>query len=315
MIHPALAPFAGDGPAFDTPVEQLRATSDRTGRDTAGEPPAGIVERDHRVASGGVEIPVREYRATRSETVASAPTPEAAPDAVPAVVYFHGGGWVTGSIEGFAAIARNLARFSGGAAFSVDYRLAPEHPFPAPLADCVAAARWVQDRAAELGVDPERIVLAGDSAGAHLALSVALALRDAGRDAAGVAAFYPCLDPACSTPSWESMGTGHFLTRERMRWYWQALLGRAAARPTPGMTPWLAEDFSGLPPTWIMVAEHDPLRDEGEAFAHDLRDADVEVGFERRAGMLHGFLRWRTLVPDDADGAVRSACEWLLGAP
>jgi acetyl esterase len=235
-------------------------------------------------------------------------------------VYFHGGGWATGSAAGFAAVARNLARFSGGLAIAVDYRLAPEHRFPGPIDDCLAATRWAFAQAEALGIDPRRVLLAGDSAGAHLALSVALALRDARRadaaapEPAGVAAFYPCLDPSCDTPSWDALGRGRFLTRERMRWFWEAFLGpKLAARPDARATPWLAEDLAGLPPTWISVAEHDPLRDEGQAFAHDLAEAGVDQQVDFVPGMLHGYLRWRTLVPRQADETVRRACDWLLG--
>ena len=195
---------------------------------------------------------------------------------------------------------------------SVDYRRAPEHRLGMLASDCLASVRWVREQAGALGIDAGAVVLAGDSAGAHLALTAALAMRDAGEPASrAVLAFYPCLDPSCETPSWDELGRGHYLTRERMRWYWRALLGAQAERPPASASPWLAADLSGLPPTWIMTAEFDPLRDEGEAFAHDLREAGVEVGFERRAGMLHGFLRWRTLVRDDADGAVEAACRWL----
>lgn len=309
MIDPALSAFAGDGPPMDTPLARLRATSDRTGLEMAGEPPPGMTERDAAVPAAGGEVRARIFRA------ADAPA-----EGAPVAVYFHGGGWATGSVDGFAAIARNLARFTRGVAVAIDYRLSPEHAFPGPVDDCLAGARWAHAQAAALGVDPQRLLLAGDSAGAHLALSVALALRDAlitdpaGPRPAGIAAFYPCLDPTCDTPSWDELGQGHFLTRERMRWYWQALLGpKRLARPDGRATPWLAEDLAGLPPTWIATAEYDPLRDEGEAFAHDLRDAGVEVGQQRRPGMLHGFLRWRSLVGADADDTVRDACDWLLG--
>lgn len=299
MIEPALRALAGDGAPLDTDLAKLRADSDRLGRDTAGEPIAGLNERDARIeVQHGAEIGLRILRAT--DAAAAAPT----------VVYFHGGGWATGSVDGYATIARNLARFSGGTVVAVDYRLAPEHRFPGPLDDCVAAARWVQDHAGDLALDASRIVLAGDSAGAHLALLAALALRDAGQSCAAVLAFYPCLDPACATPSWEDLGRGHYLTRERMRWYWRALLGAAADRPSPAMTPWLRDDLADLPPVWIMVAEHDPLRDEGQALAHDLRASGVPVGYELQPGMLHGFLRWRALVPH-ADDAVQHACDWL----
>lgn len=303
-LHPALGVLAHDGAPLDTPLAALRETSDRTGRETAGPPPPGVDERDVRIEVGGHAVGARLYRAQPADGRAAS-----------AIVYLHGGGWATGSPDGFAAIARNLARFSGGLVVSVDYRLAPEHRWPAQLDDALAAVRWMREQAAALGVDASRVALAGDSAGAHLALSAALALRDTHDSGTappcGVLAFYPCLDPSCDTPSWESLGTGHFLTRTRMLWFWQALLGPGAGRPTPSMSPWLAEDLSGLPPIRIMTAEHDPLRDEGEAFAHDLREAGVTVEFERREAMLHGFLRWRTLVGEQADDAIRAGCDWL----
>ena len=299
-LHPALRALANDGAPLDTPLAELRAASERTGHETAGEPPAGIDERAVRVPVGGAEIDSHVYRPAA-----------AAAQGAPAIVYFHGGGWATGSPAGFAAIARNLARYAGAVVVSVDYRLAPEHRLATIAADCLGAVRWVREQAGALGIEAASIVLAGDSAGAHLALATALALRDAGEPVRAVLAFYPCLDPLCETPSWDDLGCGHYLTRERMRWYWGALLGAQADRPGPTASPWLAPDLSGLAPVWIMTAEFDPLRDEGEAFAHDLREAGVEVGAQRHAGMLHGFLRWRTLVPEAADGAVEAACRWL----
>ena len=312
MIDPALSGFVGDGSPLETPLAQLRAASDRTGLEMAGDAPIGMTEQDHALPVDGSVIRARVFRAV-----------DAPARGAPAVVYFHGGGWATGSVDGFAAIARNLARSMRGVAVAIDYRLAPEHAFPGPVQDCMAGTRWAFSQSEALGIDPRRIHLAGDSAGAHLALSVAFALRDernaepqaraAVPNPAGIAAFYPCLDPGCDTPSWDELGRGHFLTHERMRWYWRALLGeKRLARPDAQATPWLADDLSGLPPTWIATAEHDPLRDEGEAFAHDLREAGVEVAQQRCPGMLHGFLRWRSLVPQAADDAVRNACDWLL---
>lgn len=308
-LHPALQSLAGPGLPLDLPLDALRAAVLETGLRTAGEPPAGVQEETLQIPLRGAQLDAWVYRAAAA----------GAAGGVPLVAYFHGGGWATGSPEGFAAIARNLAVATGGVVVSVDYRLAPEHRFPVPVNDCLGATRWLQENAQALGAraaegeEAPAFLLAGDSAGAHLALSVALVLRDAGRDADGVVAFYPCLDPSCATPSWQRLGEGHYLTRERMRWYWHALLGDALDRPTASMTPWANPDLAGLPPVFVAVAGLDPLRDEGLAFARDLDEAGVEVRTLDVPGMLHGFLRWRTLVGAQADDTVRAACDWVLG--
>ena len=235
-----------------------------------------------------------------------------APAAVlPVVVFFHGGGWVMGSIETHDGYCRQLACKSGWAVASVDYRLAPEHKFPAGLEDAFAATRWVADHAAEIGVDQRRIAVAGDSAGGNLAAAVALLARDrGGPPLAFQLLMYPVLDHRFDTPSYMENASGYHLTRAAMIWSWQHYLNRPRDGDLPYASPLRGGNLSGLPAALVMTAEYDPLRDEGEAYARRLRAAGVPVTLKRYDGLIHGFAR-RTNVLDRARDALQDVADAL----
>jgi acetyl esterase len=230
--------------------------------------------------------------------------------ALPALVYFHGGGWVWGSVDTHDTAARSLAAGGEVAAVSVDYALSPEARFPQALEECAAVVRHVARDGAAWGLDPRRIVLAGDSAGGNLALATALLLRDTGGPAlAGILVSYPVCDSNCDTPSYQEFAAGHVLTREKMAFYWSAYVPHEADRLHPLAAP-LRADLTGLPPVLILLAELDVLRSEGEALAAKLREAAVPVEVEIYPGMLHGFIRAAGGVQKARD-AVRQAGAWL----
>jgi acetyl esterase len=203
----------------------------------------------------------------------------------------HGGGWAIGSVETHDEFCRALTHGSGATILSVEYRLAPEHPFPAALDDCDTAWYWLRSAADDLDLDFERVALAGDSAGGALAAGLALRLRDRREPPARLQALmYPCLDPALERGSASEFADGFRLTRSNMRWFWRAYLD--GAEPTAQAAPALADDLSGLPPALVVTASHDVLRDEGEAYAARLEAAGVPTELVRVEGTLHGFLRF-----------------------
>jgi acetyl esterase len=227
-----------------------------------------------------------------------------------ALVYFHGGGWVLGDLDTHHALAHALAARGGCLVASVDYRLAPEHPFPAAVEDACTATAWLVQNAQRLGVDRRRIAVGGDSAGGNLATVVARRARDDGGPALALQVLvYPVTDCDFETGSYRENATGYLLTREAMVWFWNHYLGAPGTTDHPDAAPLRAGDLSRLPPALILTAEYDPLRDEGEAYAERLRAAGVPVTLRRYPGMVHGFLRMTAAV----DGA-RSALEEIATA-
>jgi acetyl esterase len=216
-------------------------------------------------------VPVRRYR------------PRGAPDGA-VTVYLHGGGWVIGSVETHDAVAARLAVLSGCTLVSVDYRLAPEHPFPAALDDAYAVV-------AELAIDHPRLAVAGDSAGGNLATAACLLATDRrGPAIAFQALIYPVVDLSRSQASYAENGEGYFLTLDAIRWFTDHYVPDEADRKDWRCAPLLAESLADLPPALVITAEYDPLRDEGEAYAERLREAGVPVTATRYDGMIHGFL-------------------------
>jgi acetyl esterase len=230
---------------------------------------------------------------------------------LPVVVYFHGGGWVIGSIETHDAPCRELANRSGAIVVSVEYRMAPEHPFPAAPEDCYAATAWVADHAAEFGGDPARLAVAGDSAGGNLAAVVALMTRERnGPPLRFQLLIYPAVDARMGYASIDENSTGYFLTKADMHWFY----GHYGADPSDWRaSPLLAPDHSGLPPALVLTAEYDPLRDEGEAYARKLQEAGVPVTLRRYDGQIHGFTIMTAAV-DRACEAVNQAAADLRQA-
>ena len=243
-----------------------------------GEPEAVPEVEDLRIHGPDGAIPIRIY------------SPEGLKPA-PALVYFHGGGWVVCDLDTHDCICRAIARRSGAVVVSVDYRLAPEHRFPAAVIDCYAATNWVAENAERLGIDPRRIVVGGDSAGGNLAAVVALESRDeAGPHIALQVLVYPVTDlSSLDTPSYREFAEGYGLTASEMEWFREQYLARPEDARSVHASPLLAPDLHGLPPALVITAECDPLRDEGEAYAKRLEAAGVPVRYTRYAGMIHPF--------------------------
>lgn len=215
-----------------------------------------------------------------------------------ALVWFHGGGWVIGSVDTHDALCRDLAAVTGAAVFSVDYRLAPEHPFPAAADDALDATSAIIAEAGPLGVHAGRVAVGGDSAGGQLATVVARRLRDLGGPMpAAQVLVYPVTDLAGAPgehPSRQENGTGYLLTDATMDYFADCYVPDRVLRVDPDLSPLRAPDLSGLPPTLVITSEYDPLRDEGEAYAAAMRGAGVDVVAERHDGTIHLFIQLRT---------------------
>ena len=268
--------------------------------------PVGKVEDRTIPGPDGNEVPVRIYWPEGAGGTAG--------EGLAGVVFFHGGGWVLGDIDTHDGQVRDLVVKSGAVFVSVDYRLAPEDPFPAGAEDCYAATVWVAEHASELGVDASRLAVAGDSAGGNLAAVVSQMARDrSGPELRFQALVYPCCDMEPSRwPSMKENENGPFLTKEMMEWFYNHYLGDQD-RLVPYISPIRADDLSGLPAALIITAEYDPLRDEGEAYGKRLQEAGVEAEIVRVDGMFHGFFGFGDFIDkarecmDDAAVALKKA--------
>jgi acetyl esterase len=209
----------------------------------------------------------------------------------PALVYFHGGGWVIGSLDTHHGVCATLAQEAGCTVVSVDYRLAPEHPFPAALDDAWAATVWASEHPAELGTRSGPVAVGGDSSGGNLAAVVAVWARDGGLPLARQLLVYPVCDADFETPSYREFAEGVGLTRAGMRWFWDQYLPEEEKRLVVEASPLRAGDLRGVAPASVVTAEYDVLRDEGEAYAQKLEEAGVPVTLSRYDGLIHGFLR------------------------
>ncbi|MDH4075628.1 MAG: alpha/beta hydrolase [Acidimicrobiia bacterium] len=262
-----------------------------------GEPVADVTNRT--IPGPGGDIPVRIY------------TPAGAGgDALPCLVYYHGGGWVLGDIEGVDTICRAVANRAGCKVASVEYRLAPEHKFPAPFDDCYAALEWVAANGNSAGVDTSKLAVGGDSAGGNLAAAVALKARDAGGPALRHQLLvYPVTNHDYGTVSYRENGDGYLLTQDMMTWFWDHYLNDAEEGRNPLASPLAAGDLSGLPSALVITAEFDPLRDEGEAYAAKLAEAGVKVSHQRFDGQIHAFWQMPGVFPAALEAADRAAVE------
>lgn len=260
----------------------------------AAHPPEPVAQvADRTIPGPRGEIPLRIY------------TPFGA-GPFPLLVYFHGGGWVVGDLPMVDSICRTLANTAGCVVVSVDYRLAPEHKFPAGLEDAYAATKWVADQAELLNGDFLRdasrrrplIAVAGESAGGNLAAAVALMARDRGDLALSYQLLiYPATQYQSNTASFHQYGENYFLTADSINWFWHHYLPSPQEGKNPYASPLLAENLANLPPGLIVTAEFDPLRDEGEAFGDRLRAAGVAVKTIRYNGTIHGFINFTKFLP------------------
>ena len=267
-------------------LAEMRAATETGLRQLQGEAePSGGVRDFTVVAADGYRIALRAYL----------PAGENRAAAQPAMLFAHGGGWCLGSLALYDRPCLALANATGRVILSVDYRLAPEYPFPQPLEDVYRALCWVAQQAPQLGIDAKRLAVGGDSAGGNLAAAVALLARDrGGPHIERQLLLYPALSREMTTKSYCEFAEGYFLTRDAMVFCWQQYL---AQRRDPGAEPLHAATLRGLPPATILSCEYDPLRDEAEQYAQRLREAGVPVRCERLPGMVHACIHMLGLTP------------------
>jgi acetyl esterase len=291
----------GAPPMHEQTVEEARQAM--TAFDEMGGAPEEVHSIENRTIPGPAgEIPIRIY------------TPEGE-GPFPVLVFFHGGGWVICSLDTHDPLCRMLANSAHCIVVSVDYRLAPEYKFPAAPEDCYAATKWVAENATSLNGDPARIAIGGDSAGGNLTAVVSLMARDRGEPKIIFQLLiYPVTDYYLpGTVSYTENAEGYFLTRDSMIWFWDYYITPEDDLDNPYLNPLRVGDLSGLPPAFVVTAEFDPLRDEGETYAQRLREAGVAVQAKRYNGMIHGFFNM-TGVIDQSKAAVSEAATALAAA-
>jgi acetyl esterase len=271
-------------------------------RDTRAALAPEAPQADVRLLVFDGKLAVRSYR------------PAGAKDVLPALVYFHGGGWTIGDLDTHDVVCRQLAVGAGCAVFSVDYRLAPETPFPAAVEDCIAATRHVHENHSSLNIDKARIAVGGDSAGGNLAAVVALHARDAGGPPIVFQLLvYPATDQRCALPSHEKNGQGYLLTREAIDFFRACYLPDSKVWNDWRASPLLAASHARLPPAYVLTAGYDPLVDEGRAYAERLEKSGVPVTYREYPDMVHGFLLFGGAL-DTANQAVAECCTQLRRA-
>ena len=285
----------GFPPAHTVSPQQARANN--SARPRAKGPEVAKVQ-DQTIPGPASQVPVRIYTPTGSGPF-------------PVLVWFHGGGWVVGDLDSADATTRNLTVGSGCVVVSVDYRLAPEAKFPGPAEDCYTATQWVVQNAAALQIDPGRLAVGGDSAGANLAAAVSLMARDRGGLSIDFQLLiYPVTDRDFSTKSYTDNAEGYQLSRDGMIWYWNHYLQNDSDATNPYAAPLQSNDLSNQPPALVITAEYDPLRDEGEAYADKLTAAGVTTTATRYDGMIHGFFGMGAVI-DKGKQAMDQACSML----
>jgi acetyl esterase len=256
-----------------------RAAVDKMSEDSEATPP-----KVAKVSDGGLPGPIGEIRYRRYKPLG------AKADVLPTLIYYHGGGFVIGNINTHDSTCRRIANKSGCQVISIDYRLAPEHPFPAPIDDGLAAFRYIRDHAASFGVDASRLAVGGDSAGGQLAAVICQLCRGSGE---AMPAFqmliYPATDYSRKSTSRRDLAEGYFLTKDLIDWFWRAFVPAGTDTKDLRISPLRAPDFAGLPPAFVLTAGYDPLRDEGRAYADRLIDACVKTTYVNYPGTIHGF--------------------------
>ncbi|WP_019813831.1 alpha/beta hydrolase [Saccharomonospora saliphila] len=259
-------------------VERARAALTRSRHLVSGPPIQPVHASELTISADHGDLPATLY------------TPEGLGEPSPALVFYHGGGWVVGDRDTHDNVARFLAKHARVRVLSVDYRLAPEHPFPAAQEDALAAFDYAVAKASDLGIDGDRIAVGGDSAGGNLAAVTAYAAtRRAGPAPVFQLLLYPAVDATVRHRSRELFADGFFLTDEEMTWFIDHYAPDGVDRADPLLSPLRAEDLSGLPPAYLATAGFDPLRDEGEAYADRLREAGVPVALSRQPDLIHGY--------------------------
>ena len=285
-------------PLYTQTLAEARAADLAEIQAGAGTPEPVFEVVDLSMPVSGGRLPLRLYRPSSR-------------DRQPVLVYFFGGGWTLGQIETCDGICRTLANAVGCVVIAAGYRLAPEHKFPTPVDDCYGAVSWIAEHAAELGVDPDRVAVGGDSAGGNLAAAVTLLARDRGGPAlAAQLLVYPNTCYAADTPSLRENDDPSMFNRRSVDWYWSHYLATPADGRNPLASPLLAADHTGLPPALVITAEYDPLRDEGEQYADRLAAAGVPTRLSRYDGMMHGFFLMYPVF-DGGRRAVDEAVEFL----
>lgn len=306
-LHPQVEQFLADWNRLDlqpfesTPVPELRRRTEATGL-LAACPTLAAID-DHRIPrEDGTTLRVRVYRPFGDGPL-------------PVCLYFHGGGWVINTIDTHDDLVRRLTAESGCVFVSVDYRLAPEHKYPAAIEDAWTALKAVVEHADDWDIDATRIGVAGDSAGGNLAAALALMTRDrGGPELSAQILIYPITDCDFTRPSYVENAEGYFLTTAQMKWFWNQYVERPEQMLEPYASPLRAESLKRLPPAFVITAEYDPLRDEGEAYADALFENEVPVSLHRFSGLIHAFIR-RVDTFDAATSAIRevgfSLRKWL----
>jgi acetyl esterase len=261
------------------PYAKGRAAVDKMSEDSEADPPEVAETIDGTIPGPGGTIRYRRYR----------PIGVAAGE-LPTLIYYHGGGFVIGNIETHDSTCRRLANKSRCQVISIDYRLAPEHPFPAPTDDALAAFRYIRDNATAFGADTRRLAVGGDSAGGAIAAVVCQSCKTTGE---AMPAFqmliYPATDARRQTESHKLFADGYFLTQELIDWFWKAYMPPGTNLADLRLSPLLAQDVKDLPPAFVLTAGFDPLRDEGRAYAGRLIDAGVKTTYVNYPGTIHGF--------------------------
>ena len=291
-----LCRLAAFGRAESPPVSevpQMRAEMEALAPALSGSSPGAVAREDRRIEGRRGPIPIRIYRPGAS--------------GLPVLVYYHGGGWVLGSIETHDGLCGQLAADARCVVVSVDYRMAPEHRFPAAVDDALDAFRWAREQAQELGGDPARVAVGGDSAGGNLAAVVSQQCAGLGEPGPSLQLLiYPATDLSRESPSYASYGEGFYLTRARIEWFKNIYLS-LEERSDPRASPLLHRELAGLAPAFVVTAGFDPLRDEGAAYAEALEAAGVSVACQNYEGLIHGFASMTARIP-----AARAAYDDML---
>jgi acetyl esterase/lipase len=273
-------------PGYYPPLPELRQQL-RTMVALMDEPAPALPRiEDIRIPGPAGDIPARVY------------APRVGGSQLPTVAYFHGGGWVQGDLETHHGLCARLARHAGVLVVAVDYRLAPEHKFPAAVEDCMAAYRWLRAHGRAIGADSARVAVAGDSAGGNLSAVVSQLAASSGTPVPTCQVLiYPAVDFSFETDSHRELETGHVIPRERIAWYAEQYFGSEAQQSDLRASPLRAPSVAGQPPTMVVTAGFDPLRDEGHAYAEKLRKAGVNVVYREYPGQIHAFISLTKAIP------------------